>query len=70
MAARVSRMSCWVSMSSTSAPPVIRPLAWVRICSASSSKVMPDSFGSSVPGSMPVGPMDPMTKRGMPSAAS
>ena len=70
MAARVSRMSCWVSMSSTSAPPCMSPLAWVRIWSASWSKVMPESFGSSVPGSMPVGPMDPITNRGIPSAAS
>ena len=56
-------MSCCVSITSRSAPPSISPLACSRNASESWLKVMPESAGSSLDGSIPEGPMAPATKR-------
>jgi hypothetical protein len=64
MAALTSRISCEVSIKSTSTPPWISPTACSRKISASSSKLIFDSSGSSAEGSLPEGPIEPATKRG------
>ena len=67
-AALTSRMSCAVSMMIRSTPPSSRP----RACSVNTSTSWPNeiapSVGSSEAGSMPVGPIDPATKRSSPAA--
>ena len=68
-AARSSRMSCWVSMRMASAPPSMRARACSWKIFSSASPVMADSAGSDDDGSMPVGPIEPATKRGCPGAA-
>ncbi len=70
MAARVSRMSCIVSICSRSAPPASSPMVCSRNSSTSSGYVIADSVGSLPDGSMPVGPIEPATKRGQSAVAN
>ncbi len=69
MAALTSRISCEVSITSRSTPPSIKPAGLLAEDSTSSSKVMLDSSGSFIEGSLPDGPIEPATKRGWPSLA-
>ena len=66
-AALTSRMSCAVSMRMTSTPPSTRPSACSAKISRSSAKVMLPRVGSSEAGSIPVGPIEPTTKRSSPA---
>ena len=64
MAARVSRMSCCVSMMIRSAPPSTSAAACSQNASESPANEMPESAGSSLDGSIPLGPIEPATNRG------
>ena len=65
-AARSSRMSCWVSMRMASTPPSTSARACSKKIFSSASPVMLESAGSDEEGSIPVGPIEPATKRGWP----
>ncbi len=62
--ALTSKMSCEVSISRRSTPPSIRPTACSRKTSTRSSNRMSDMVGSSAEMSLPLGPIEPATKRG------
>ena len=64
MAARVSRMSCCVSITSRSAPPSTSAADCSRKVSESPAKETPERAGSSLEGSIPLGPIEPATNRG------
>ena len=57
-------MSCCVSMMIASTPPSMSPFACSKKIRSSASEVMFPSAGIDEEGSMPVGPIEPATKRG------
>ena len=69
IAARASRMSWTVSMMMRSTPPSSSAAACSANTSVSARGEMAPSVGSSEAGSIPVGPMQPATKRCSPAAS-
>ena len=63
-------MSCWVSITSRSAPPSTSAAACSLNVSESSAKDTPERAGSSLEGSMPLGPIAPATNRGRDGVAN
>ena len=70
IAALVSRMSCCVSIRIRSAPPSTRAAVCSRKASERPANEIPESAGSSLEGSMPLGPIDPATNRGRDGVAN